>query len=263
MQPLPVFAPYLKRIDAVAAPPSLENLRTLQEKHLQHVPFETLSLHLGEPIDLSPDRLLNKIVDRKRGGFCYELNRAFAGLLEHLGYGVQFIMTRPFKADGELAPPFAHLALKVQLDGQDFLVDVGFNDGSVHPFPLVEGHIENGCTLQKAGDVWTYIDLKNNKKLYVFDEQEHPFEAFFEMCRHYATHEDSGFRKKLFCGFQVPDHKAYLTDHKWVEDGQEVFLDRSAFANRLTRGFDIPLSEDQIDTLYLACVQRKEKAEQA
>ncbi|GGJ49614.1 arylamine N-acetyltransferase family protein [Deinococcus roseus] len=254
---------YLARIHAPEAPPSLQNLRHLQEQHLKHVPFETLSLHLNQPIDLRRDALLDKILKRKRGGFCYELNSAFGWLLQTLGYDVRLIMTQPFKGDGTLAPPFAHLALKVRLKGQDYLVDVGFNDGSVHPFPLLEGHQENGCTLQKEGELWTYHDLQAGKPLYVFTEEEHALEAFQEMCHFYSTSAESGFRKKMFCGFQVQSGKHYLTDHKWVEGSSENLLDLQSFTAKLREFFGIPLSDAEIQSLYSACLERAKQTSPA
>ena len=55
------------------------------------MPFENLSIHLGEPIVLEPAALVDKLVDRRRGGFCYELNGAFAALLSALGYSVTLL----------------------------------------------------------------------------------------------------------------------------------------------------------------------------
>ena len=66
---------YLDRI-AVARPDVLDPaaLRALHRAHQLTVPFENLSIHLSEPISLDEDKLLDKIVTRRRGGFCYELN---------------------------------------------------------------------------------------------------------------------------------------------------------------------------------------------
>ena len=77
------LAAYLDRI-GVARPGVLDEaarLRALHRAHQMAVPFENLSIHLGEPISLDEDDLFGKIVDRRRGGFCYELNGAFALLL--------------------------------------------------------------------------------------------------------------------------------------------------------------------------------------
>ena len=74
-----MLAAYLARI-GVPGPLALDAaaLRDLHQAHLVAVPFENLSIHLGEPISLDEADLIDKIVCRRRGGFCYELNGAFA-----------------------------------------------------------------------------------------------------------------------------------------------------------------------------------------
>ena len=71
--------------------PTPETLRDLQVAHLSTVPFENLSIHSGEPIVLNEDALFAKIVEQKRGGFCYECNGLFAGLLRALGFEVAML----------------------------------------------------------------------------------------------------------------------------------------------------------------------------
>src|SRR5271154_1096827 len=101
----------------------LEALRQLQRAHLLAVPFENLSIHLGEPIVLDQAALVAKVVQRRRGGFCYELNGAFAALLTALGYRVSMLSARVFGAGGLPSPPFDHLTLRVDLT-EPWLVDV-------------------------------------------------------------------------------------------------------------------------------------------
>src|SRR5499426_2805796 len=96
---------YLRRI-GIAGPIS-SNPRTLARLHRQHlytVPFESLSIHLGQPIDLSEAALYDKIVRRRRGGFCYELNGLFAALLRELGFSVTLLSARVARADGGFTP---------------------------------------------------------------------------------------------------------------------------------------------------------------
>ncbi len=90
-----VLAAYLARI-GVRGPLVLDAaaLRGLHQAHLATVPFENLSIHLGEPISLNEADLIGKIVTRRRGGFCYELNGAFACLLERLGAQVRRVSAR-------------------------------------------------------------------------------------------------------------------------------------------------------------------------
>jgi len=124
---------YLARIGAERpAAPDADALRELHRRHLEAVPFENLSLHLGEPVSLDEDALVDKIVLRRRGGFCYELNGAFAALLTALGYDVHLLAAGVFGGDGTLSPVFDHLALLVELD-ERYLVDVGFGAHSTYP----------------------------------------------------------------------------------------------------------------------------------
>ncbi len=94
--------------------PDAGALRALHRAHQMAVPFENLSIHLGEPIVLTEAGLLAKIVTRRRGGFCYELNGAFGLLLEALGFGVERAAARVFGGGG-FGPPFDHMALVVLL----------------------------------------------------------------------------------------------------------------------------------------------------
>jgi N-hydroxyarylamine O-acetyltransferase len=128
---------YLERIGA-ARPEVLDAaaLDVLHRAHLLAVPFENLSLHLSEPVSLEPADLIDKIVTRRRGGFCYELNGAFALLLRTLGAEVSLAAVMVYDGD-RLGPPFDHLALLVRpAGGGRRLVDVGFGDHSVHSLDL-------------------------------------------------------------------------------------------------------------------------------
>ncbi|WP_405613692.1 arylamine N-acetyltransferase [Streptomyces sp. NBC_00076] len=126
---------YLRRI-GVEPPvrPTVEALRELQLRHLQSVPFENLSVHLGEEIVLEEKRLLDKVVGARRGGFCYELNGAFGSLLAALGFDVHLLAARVYGDEGRLGIPYDHLALRVQtVDGGAWLADVGFGAHSHYP----------------------------------------------------------------------------------------------------------------------------------
>ena len=92
---------YLNRVGlTVPASADAAGLRTLHLAHQLTVPFENLSIHLGEPISLQEPDLIDKIVRRRRGGFCYELNGAFALLLEALGAQVSRVTARVYGEAG-------------------------------------------------------------------------------------------------------------------------------------------------------------------
>src|SRR6185436_15535855 len=116
---------------------TIDTLRALQLAHMQAVPFENLSIHAGEPIVLDDAALFTKIVERRRGGFCYEVNGLFAALLRALGFRVTMLSAEVARADGGFSQPFDHLTLMVELD-ERWLVDVGFGDCFSAPLPLDE-----------------------------------------------------------------------------------------------------------------------------
>jgi N-hydroxyarylamine O-acetyltransferase len=126
---------YLRRLGAEhPAWPTVDALRELHLRHLRTVPFENLSIHLGEEIVLEEKRLLDKVVGARRGGFCYELNGSFGALLAALGYDVALLAGRVYGDEGRLGIPYDHLALRVRtVDGGDWLADVGFGAHSHLP----------------------------------------------------------------------------------------------------------------------------------
>lgn len=127
---------YLERIGATRpGTPTAAALRDLHRRHLETVPFENLALHLPEPVVLTEAALADKIITRRRGGFCYELNGLFAALLEALGYKVSLLAASVHLPDGTLSPAFDHLALMVELE-ERWLVDVGFGAHSTYPLRL-------------------------------------------------------------------------------------------------------------------------------
>ncbi|AQS69657.1 arylamine N-acetyltransferase [Streptomyces pactum] len=132
---------YLSRLGVqYPAWPTVDVLRELHRRHLRTVPFENLSVHLGEEIVLEEKRLLDKVLGARRGGFCYELNGLFGALLTALGYEVTLLAARVYGDGGRrLGIPYDHLALRVRtVDGGDLLADVGFGAHSHGPLAFGE-----------------------------------------------------------------------------------------------------------------------------
>ena len=118
--------------------PTLETLRAIHYAHLLTVPFENLDIALGRKIALDEDFFIRKIVERRRGGFCYELNGAFAALLKALGFRVTLLSARVAHRDGGESPEFDHLTLRVELD-ETWLADVGFGESFLGPLRIKPG----------------------------------------------------------------------------------------------------------------------------
>jgi N-hydroxyarylamine O-acetyltransferase len=128
---------YLERI-AYTGPldPTAETLAGLHRAHMLTVPFENLDLHVGRRNVLDPDHIYDKVVRRRRGGWCFELNGNFARLLERLGFAVTRYSAAVVLSEPG-TPDFAHLTLRVDLD-RPWLADVGFGDSFTTPLLLDE-----------------------------------------------------------------------------------------------------------------------------
>src|SRR6267378_8550366 len=156
---------YLERLDytgPLAA--NAETLRLLQLAHLRKVPFENLSIHSGEPIVLNDAALFEKIVSRRRGGFCYELNGLFAALLRTLGFDVAMLSAQVANAAGVFGPDFDHMALMVTL-AERWLVDVGFGDSFLEPLKLDEERSnDNAYLIVREGEFLVLMKQANEQE---------------------------------------------------------------------------------------------------
>jgi N-hydroxyarylamine O-acetyltransferase len=179
-------------------------LGALHQAHQLTVPFENLSIHLGEPISLDEDDLIAKIVTRRRGGFCYELNGAFAWLLEALGAQVRRVAARVYGGAGQLSPLFDHLALVVRLpDGSGpWLADVGFGAHSSYPlrYDSRDGQDDPGgrfsLTDAPDGDVDVF---KDGEPQYRIEQRERLLADFVPTCWWQQTSPDSHFTRSTIC----------------------------------------------------------------
>src|SRR5687767_8585510 len=129
---------YLERIgvDDTGLIPDRSTLALLQRRHLLTVPFENLDIHWQRPILINTARFYEKIVEKRRGGFCYELNGLFNELLRHLGYDTRLVSARVF-GGREHGPDFDHAAIIATIGVQEYLVDVGFGSFTAEPLRIV------------------------------------------------------------------------------------------------------------------------------
>jgi N-hydroxyarylamine O-acetyltransferase len=202
---------YLQRI-AYHGPlaPTAATLRELQVAHLLTVPFENLSIHYGQPIVLADEALFTKIVERKRGGFCYECNGLFASLLRALGFDATILSAEVAKADGGFSEPFDHMALMVKLN-ERWLVDVGFGDSFIEPLLLDEaGEQLQGERAYRITPDGNYMILSRRdsdewKPQYRFTLQPYQYEDFIDRCRYQQTSPQSHFTQGRICSRATED----------------------------------------------------------
>ncbi|MFZ1130214.1 MAG: arylamine N-acetyltransferase [Terriglobales bacterium] len=205
--------------------PSIDLLRALHRAHLFATPFENLDIGLGRKIVCDEARIVHKIVAENRGGFCYELNGAFAALLRALGFRVTFLSGRVAREDGGNGPEFDHLALRVDLE-EAWLADVGFGDCFVEPLRLESGteQTQNGrvyrLTLQaSAGDDFSLeVRVEGKwKKEYAFTLESRELADFAGMCHDHQTSPESHFTRQRICSMATPEGRVSLSDDKVVE----------------------------------------------
>src|SRR5215469_5858439 len=211
-----ILGAYLQRIGA-ERPAVLDEkaLVGLHRAHLMTVPFENLSIHLGEAISLAEDDLITKIVTRRRGGFCYELNGAFALLLQALGADVARVAAR-VHGDGGLGPPFDHLALVVRLPlGNDrWLADVGFGSHSTYPLRYdsrQEQHDPGGRFVladATGGDVDV---LRDGHLEYRIETRVRALADFIPTCWWQQTSPESHFTQNTICSRLTADGRITLS----------------------------------------------------
>ncbi len=136
---------YLRRIGGEGEPRAdLATLRGLHLAHMRSIPFENLDALRGTAPSLEPADLTAKLLHSRRGGYCYEHNTLFAGVLEALGFEVTLLTARVVVgADRIESRPRTHMALLVEVPGdpQPYLADVGFGaiGALLEPVPLTTG----------------------------------------------------------------------------------------------------------------------------
>jgi N-hydroxyarylamine O-acetyltransferase len=222
---------YLERIGLAGREPvGHAFLARLQLQHLLTVPFENLDILAGRPIALDLQRIYDKIVAGRRGGFCYELNGLFAWLLGQLGYDVNMVSARAWsRKDGRFGPEFDHMALLVRLD-RKYLADVGFGDCFREPIPLLRGSVNDVSgtyriepaserpsvfTLEKFVDgEWTSV--------YLFSTVPRALSEYRRMCGYHQTSPDTHFTQRSICTMATRTGRVSLSgDFLTITDGQD------------------------------------------
>jgi N-hydroxyarylamine O-acetyltransferase len=235
--------------------PSLQTLQALQMAHLLTVPFENLSIHAPEPIILNDKALFEKIVERRRGGFCYELNGLFTALLRALGFDVIKLSAGVAMENGRYTPYFDHMLLMVTLD-ERWLVEVGFGDSFRQPLRVADQGVQaqNGRFYQLIphGDTYTLMEKKGNKDWapqYRFNLTAYEYSDYATMCHHNQTSPESHFTKGRICTLATVNGRKTLSELRFITtslDGdrhEQQLADEMAFAQMLEIHFGIRINQ--------------------
>ncbi|XP_076869554.1 arylamine N-acetyltransferase, pineal gland isozyme NAT-3-like [Brachyhypopomus gauderio] len=261
---------YLTRIDCPGpCAPTIDTLRTLHLNHLLTVPFEDLTIHMGQRVRLELPLLYEKIVLNRRGGFCYENNGLFSWLLSQLGFEVDILAAQvKNRFTGAYGPPFDHLIIMVTLDGHKWLCDVGFGSGFQLPLSLKSDRAQrqsHGVYRVRTQGKLMYTEMltesdkikdpKDNtawRELYKFSLEPCQRDDFKAMCDYHQSSVNSIFFCKSFCSLLLPNGRITLIGRKFItttlpsEEGQaantKTDLSDEEITELLKKRFGIMLS---------------------
>jgi N-hydroxyarylamine O-acetyltransferase len=219
---VPVAA-YLARIGySGASLPTAATLRAIHRAHLFAVPFENLDIALARKIVVEEDTILRKVVELRRGGFCYELNGAFAALLRALGFRITLLSARVSGQGGREGPEFDHLTLRVDLS-EPYLADVGFGESFLEPLRLDLNEeqsdpagrfriVSSGQRLQLE----KFDSEKGWRRQYSFTLEARQIEEFAGMCHYHQTSPQSHFTQNSICTRATPEGRMTLSGMKLI-----------------------------------------------
>ncbi len=262
---------YLRRIGYTGPiEPTKEVLFKVHRAHLLSIPYENLDIHLGRALSLDIDAIFDKIVNRKRGGWCYEMNGLLAWALREIGFDVTLLGgTVGRERMGNLAEG-NHLVLLVKLD-QPYIADAGFGNAFLEPLPLVEGeHVQQGFVFRlertpppaSHGDVpppragreglgvrWFFHNHQQGGPGFDFTLQPYDIGDFAAQCRWLQTSPESGFVRVTVCHHFTPTGivslRGAVLQHITVDGiAESVIASEGDYARVLQDNFALDLGDD-------------------
>ncbi|WP_428909592.1 arylamine N-acetyltransferase family protein [Niallia sp. Krafla_26] len=225
---------YLDRIDAVKInEPTLDYLAHIQKQHVLCVPFENVDIIRKKRLSLNVDALYQKLVIERHGGVCYELNGSFFHLLEELGFRPYLMAGTVYAGNGKWAFENTHMFIIVPVDGEEYLVDVGFGGNCPRlpvPFSGEEVIDTDGIYRVKKEEAVSlyYLQKKSSDEwetLYRFEPptpDKWTFETIQPICVWTETSPDSKFNKIYFLSRVTEDGRITLSgDTLTIVNGSE------------------------------------------
>lgn len=252
---------YLDAIGVSAEPPTRELLDALVRGHIATFPFSSVGVRLGDALPLGLAPVFDRIVVRRRGGYCFEHNLLMLEMLEQLGFDPRMYLGRVLTS-GNPHPPLTHRVSVVTLDGSDFLVDVGFGPkGPIAAVPFDQTPI---------GDSWRRVGLVRlgpaewRTQTGSDDDPEHMYR--FELARygqsdcevgHFYSHRhpDAHFVTTLVASRILDDEVRSLRNRDyWIlrSEGSTVarVIDADDLRRILVADMGLELSQGECDRLF-------------
>jgi N-hydroxyarylamine O-acetyltransferase len=245
------------------------SLDFLNQLHLQHcftIPFENLSIMLGRYPSLEKADLMDKILVKNYGGYCFELNGLLYELLNELGFEVCSLCARILFGRAQISYR-SHQILLVRIEGQNYILDVGYRHGILMPMPLVfnkpiEQYSECFRFVENAGHINLPNEIALQKKILgawhsLYSFYLTPYEPIdFKPLNHCtATLPDSTFTNTRIVTLKTPIGSKSLLDNVLVEFKHGVKFENPikssrAYTTLLADEFGINITQKEGDTLF-------------
>jgi N-hydroxyarylamine O-acetyltransferase len=230
---------------------TIATLAAVHRAHLLTIPYENLDIHLGRPLSLDPAAIFTKLVDKHRGGWCYEMNGLMGRALASMDFDVRYVsgaVGRATRGDTALGN---HLVLIVRLD-RPWIVDVGFGDGFLEPLPLEPGTYQQGFLEYRVSHDGTWWRVDNHAyggaDGFNFSLDPRTLDTFAAQCHALQTSPESPFVQTTVCERFVPGglvmlRGAVLRDVTPSGVATRVVQDADDYVQVLSDRFDLHLPE--------------------
>ena len=237
------YADYLKADETT--------LRLFMRHQLLSVPFENLDVQAGKVVSMVPEDIVEKILNRNRGGYSYEVNGIFAMALNALGIEYQFVAARPMVYPAML--PKTHMAIIANVGGKRWLCDLGFDNYGIRE-PIELSQLDKEIT--QDHDCFMLSKLNSGEYLlrarvdgawadqYAFDLTPWQWIDFAPVNYMNSTHPEAIFVQKLLVIIQNISGRTILFGQnlKTIQGGKtaKIDLEKNQIAGVLKTYFDLP-----------------------
>lgn len=255
-QSIPDLDAYFERIQVEREENYTEEyLDKLVFAHQCQVPFENLDVRRGEPIRLGTLDLFDKVITKKRGGYCFELNGLFSRFLRDCGFDVFACRVRITRGKN-FVPPVLHRATIVTLEDGLYYCDVGY--GGPQPGGCIK--VEDGVVKDVAGQTyriskydehwWTISRTVEEgwEDVMQFTLVPQPEPDYIALSMYCSMHPDSVFVQKTMLNRRLVNGSIALMDELYVrniggERTEEIITDKKRYAEVIEKEFGIPGAE--------------------
>lgn len=240
----------------------INGLRTLHHAHYHNIPFENIDIYFDQEIPFSLEYFFKKIVGNDRGGFCFEHNSLMHWALKELGYTVDYLSARVWDEKKKcFGPEFDHMALRVNLNGENYLVDVGYGDHMAYPILLEPNSVQQSGNNQfrvsptETGFLLERLASDNRwHSVYLLNPDPQKKESFNKMFNWHQTAAESKFKQKLIVTLPTWEGRVSLSLNRLLitEAGHKKILriaEQSDFYKFLQNYFGI-VDVKQLSTAY-------------